>query len=169
DALLSPWKDMSPDHDLKSYLTAKINALYGHPRIGRYKAVWNETSAAAQAIFQRWLTGENIRFFLDVVTTVEKSHMWEPRRKFWLGLHEQDRIREAWVAFHPEAERVARRRPVGSSLSFGKQVAGGSRGDTSLLILEFNDFIVVEGSHNYKVHVFDKHNVKTPKLRQSYY
>ncbi|PJN93374.1 hypothetical protein CNY89_21270, partial [Amaricoccus sp. HAR-UPW-R2A-40] len=52
DALLSPWKDMSPDHDLKSYLTAKINALYGHPRIGRYKAVWNETSAAAQAIFQ---------------------------------------------------------------------------------------------------------------------
>ncbi|PJN93363.1 hypothetical protein CNY89_21370, partial [Amaricoccus sp. HAR-UPW-R2A-40] len=73
DALLSPWKDMSPDHDLKSYLTAKINALYGHPRIGRYKAVWNETSAAAQAIFQRWLTGENIRFFLDVVTTVEKA------------------------------------------------------------------------------------------------
>ncbi|PJN92859.1 hypothetical protein CNY89_25845, partial [Amaricoccus sp. HAR-UPW-R2A-40] len=113
--------------------------------------------------------GENIRFFLDVSDDSGESHMWEPRRKFWLGLHEQDRIREAWVAFHPEAERVARRRPVGSSLSFGKQVAGGSRGDTSLLILEFNDFIVVEGSHNYKVHVFDKHNVKTPKLRQSYY
>lgn len=51
------------------------------------------------AILMRWLTGENIRFFLDVVSAVETSHMWEPRRKFWLSLYNQERIDAAWVAF----------------------------------------------------------------------
>ena len=55
----------------------------------------------------RWLTGQNIRFFLDVVSHVETSHMWAPRRKFWLGLYEQRRIDAAWVAFSRKAAEFA--------------------------------------------------------------
>ena len=66
--------------------------------------------------------------------------MWEPRRKFWLSLHEQNRIDAAWVAFSrsgaSHARRQLRSRGSRSLLSFGNQTARGSRMDTSLLILK---------------------------------
>ncbi|MBV8112641.1 MAG: hypothetical protein JO012_23075, partial [Hyphomicrobiales bacterium] len=49
------------------------------------------------------------------------------------------------------------------------QVSGGSRSNTSLLILRIGGKIVVEGSHGYKVHVFDERNPAAPKLFQSHY
>ena len=121
----------------------------------------------------RWVTGESIRFFLDVVSAVETSHMWEPRREFWLGLYEDGLIDSAWVAFSPDGKRVAnqqRRRHHGEDgLAFGEQTAGGSRSNTSLLILRIGQCIVVEGSHNYKVHVFPSSNPRAPRMFQRRY
>ncbi|WP_414813027.1 EH signature domain-containing protein [Pantoea ananatis] len=50
-----------------------------------------------------------------------------------------------------------------ATLKFGRQVAG-SRKNTSLLILKIGHCIVVEGSHNYKVHIFRSDNKKAPEL-----
>jgi hypothetical protein len=119
-------------------------------------------------VILRWLTGENIRFFLDVVSEVEDSHMWVPRRKFWLGLHERGRIDAAWVAFSDSAAKEAKRRGAGGkgTLRFGVQTAGYGRANTSLLILKIGRKIVVEGSHSYKVHIFDESNQRAPTLYQ---
>jgi hypothetical protein len=173
DAVLTPWAQANPPEALQSRLTSQISALYGHPRLSSHAAVWNETGAGAKSVILRWLTGANIRFFLDVVTEVEESHMWEPRREFWLELFERNRIKDASVAFCPSGERVARRRSkagaAGSGLVYARQTAGGSRSDTSLLILDLGDHIVVEGSHSYKVHVFARDNPSAPKLHAAYY
>lgn len=172
EALLRPWVDNSPGEDLQSYLMQSIRDLYGHPRLGS-QAVWSEVGETAKAVMLRWLTGASIRVFLDVVSEVESSHMWEPRRKFWLELYERKWVKDAWAAFCPAGERVARRREARGATPagqwFGSQMVGGSRADTSLLILELDRCIVVEGSHSYKVHVFRKGQQTTPRLHQNRY
>ncbi|TPE47162.1 EH signature domain-containing protein [Amaricoccus solimangrovi] len=172
DALLRPWSDRMPDEDLRAYLMHTIRDFYGHPRLGP-QAVWGEVGEPARSVMLRWLTGVSIRAFLDVVSESEPSHMWEPRRRFWLELYERKWIKDAWAAFCPAGELVARRRAVREAVPsgqwFGSQVAGGSRSDTSLLILELDRCVIVEGSHSYKVHVFKKDNPKTPRLHQSRY
>lgn len=171
-ALLTPWQRDAPPADLQRHLVEGLVSLYGDPRIKR-GFPWGTLDASLLAVMMRWLTGENIRFFLDVVSAVEESHMWAPRREFWLGLHDKKMIDEAWVAFSPLGARKARELRARSDsrvdLAFGLQEAGGSRTNTSLLILRIGNCIVVEGSHSYKVHVFRGSNERAPKLFQARY
>jgi hypothetical protein len=169
-ALLAPWQSRAPSNDDERFLTERLISLYGDPRIRSENAAWAGVPTHLRAIIDRWLTGENIRFFLDVVSAVEESHMWAPRERFWLGLHNQKRIDAAWVAFSKEGVAYARRKGADNRfLRFGRQEAGGSRANTSLLILKIGSKIVVEGSHSYKVHVFRDDHPKAPKLYESWY
>jgi hypothetical protein len=171
-ALLSPWQGEAPPADLQSHLVEGLVSLYGDPRIKR-GFPWGTLDGSLLAVMMRWLTGENIRFFLDVVSAVEESHMWAPRREFWLGLHDKRMIDEAWVAFSPLGARKARELRARSDsrvgLAYGLQEAGGNRSNTSLLILRIGNCIVVEGSHSYKVHIFRGSNERAPKLFQARY
>lgn len=119
------------------------------------------------------ISKETSRFFLDIVSEVEDSHMWEPRRKFWLGLHEQGRIDAAWVAFDFAGARLAHKRVSGRSdgatLRYGRQTAGSSRSTTSLLILKSGPKLIVGGSHSYKIHIFDEDAPGALKLYQPQY
>jgi len=171
-AMLSPWVNRKPPLNLDRYLVSSLVDMYDDPRVQR-GGVWAGVEAEKMAVIMRWLTGENIKFFLDVVSQVEDSHMWEPRREFWLGLHQDGRIDAAWVAFSPAGARVARASAQHGddrqSLAFGLQVAGGSRSTTSLLILKIGSKIVVEGSHSYKVHIFDDGYAGVPELYRPKY
>ena len=171
-AVLEPWLERDPPKAELTFITETLLGLYGDPRVDS-GGPWAGVFATHLAVLMRWLTGENIRFFLDVVSAVEESHMWEPRRKFWLSLHDQKRIDAAWVAFSRSGADHARRqlssRGSRSLLSFGNQTAGGSRIDTSLLILKIGNKVVVEGSHNYKVHIFKESNRNAPQLYRREY
>jgi len=168
-ALLLPWRGEEPPEDLRSELTTTLVSCYGDPRVRKGTGAWAAVPGELMAIFLRWLAGENIKFFLDVVSAVEDSHMWAPRKKFWLGLYNQKRIDDAWVAFSKAAARYARNSVGNRIIKFGHQTAGGSREDTCLLILKIGRKIVVEGSHSYKVHIFDEKNPRAPKLHQLSY
>jgi len=172
-ACLGHWTKTAPSEDDQRYLLENLIGLYGDPRVQRGGA-WTGVPEELMSVILRWLTRENIRFFLDIVSAVEESHMWEPRRKFWLGLHQQGRIDAAWVAFSDRARLEAFRRSKASSnrgtLGFGRQTASGSgRANTSLLVLKIGRKIVVEGSHNYKVHVFDISHPRSPTLYNAEY
>lgn len=166
NALLSHWLQTQPDEELSRMLTETLVAFYEDPRLSR-GGVWGSVDERCRNLIISWLTRENILFFLDVVSEVEDSHMWEPRRKFWLNLYHQGKISSAWVAFSAEADSRARsiKRAMRESapVSFGRQIAGG-RKNTSLLILKIGNCLVVEGSHNYKVHIFKNDNKKAPEL-----
>ncbi|UXN05422.1 EH signature domain-containing protein [Bartonella sp. HY761] len=170
EALLTPWLDKSPSDEIKDYLTQSLTGIYGDPRIHTGNN-WKLVSENHKKLLLRWLTGANIRLFLDVVTKVEASHMWEPRRKFWLGLDQKQRIDEAWVAFSDDAAKYARRlAQLGQKgLQFGHQTAGSHRRDTSLLIMRIGKKIIIEGSHSYKIYIFDESEQRAPKLYQSRY
>jgi hypothetical protein len=160
EALIRAWGERVPPEGLVDRMTGRLSDLYGDPRLSP-GGPWGAMERGLLETYRRWLTGANLRLFLDVITEAERrytraeeSHMWAPRRKFWLDLYEQGRIREAWPAFSPEATLVARdmlgRRNL--RLEYGRQT--GRSNNTSILIMRIGDKVVVEGSHNYKVHIF---------------
>lgn len=166
-ALLEPWQKAAPSDGLRAHLVDHLVDLYGDPRIVR-GAPWSGVNQGLKEIVFRWLTREDIIYFMDVVSAAEDSHMWPERRKFWLGLHKKNQIDAAWVAFSYEAQSVARQQysklGARASRQYGIQEARGTRSKTSLLILKIGNCIVVEGSHNYKVHIFRASNKAAPKL-----
>ncbi len=172
NALLSHWLYKQPDEELSRFLTETLVAFYGDPRLSR-GGVWGSVDEQCRNLIINWLTRENILFFLDVVSKVEDSHMWEPRRKFWLGLYNQGKITAAWVAFSSIASQKAKEikgtMRDSSTLNFGIQTALGHRDKTSLLILQIGKCIVIEGSHSYKVHIFRIDNKHSPELYQLNY
>ncbi|MBR1216413.1 hypothetical protein JQ557_00300 [Bradyrhizobium sp. U87765 SZCCT0131] len=169
EALLTPWRDRDPPEALQHDLTTKLVGYYDDPRVKRHASGWAGVSEELLSILLRWLTGANIKFFLEIVSAVEDSHMWAPREKFWLGLYNQKRIDAAWVAFSDDGARLANERSANKPIPFGRQIVGGRRSNTSLLILKVGRKILVEGSHSYRIHVFDERNPHAPKLYQPSY
>ncbi len=108
EAVLGHWMTGDPPETDLSFITQSLVGFYGDPRVQQGGA-WAGVAPDRLAVIMRWLTGENIRFFMDVVSAVETSHMWEPRRRFWLKLHAQRRIDAAWVAFSPSGTEYADR------------------------------------------------------------
>ncbi|WP_372096918.1 EH signature domain-containing protein [Tistrella mobilis] len=171
DALLTPWVDGQPGNEHRQLLVDSLISAFGDPRIRRSE-VWTRISEASRSVIIRWLTGENIRFFMDVVSEVEQHAHWPSRRAFWLELYERGEIRAAWVAFSPRAARLAKRKLNlinESETPFGRQIATGKNGERSLLILETDHHIIVEGSHNYRIHLFRKTTASAPRLFERTY
>lgn len=172
NAVLSPWKDTEASAEDIEYITENLTGHYGDPRV-RDSGVWAGVAPELTAVVVRWLTGQNIRFFLKVVSHVESSHMWEPRRRFWLALHDNGDIDAAWVALSRSGAEVAGqwldRRSDRNNVRFGHQTARGSRSNTSLLIMKIGQKIVIEGSHNYRVHIFKEGSRGTPRLWEETY
>ena len=170
-ALLRPWISRSIEPDRQSRLSEWIVANYGDPRTQR-GGVWPGFNKELKDVLLRWLTREDMNFFCEVVSATQNSHMWPPRRNFWLRLHEQGRIDQAWVAFGSAARDFARKNLIkdgATNLSnrFGRQLDRG--GGTSLLIMQIGRKIVVDGCHNYRTHIFDIDDKNSPKLYQSEY
>ena len=175
-ALLKPWTRKDPDTKLQSFLTRTLVDMYGDPRrMSGYP--WHAVGNAERAVFLRWLTGENLRLLFDAITDTmsddAEKRMWAARRKFYLKLHAEKRIKNAWVAFAPAGARRARQileaSGSGSGMEFGQQIARGARSNTSLLIAHVSNKIVVDGSHSYKVHVFKDDDPRAPELFQRTY
>ena len=143
--------------------------MYGHPKVNR-NAVWNLVNSELEQIVLRWLMGADIRFLFRVLDEVERGHMWRDREDFWWLLYETGRIDEVWIAFNDEGYRAAIQKlpPEArqSARRFGHQC--GER-DKSLLIMRIGSKIVVEGTFNFKVHIFNADNRLAPKLYQPKY
>lgn len=171
-ALLAPWKDQTPPDDLRHEISEAIIGAYKDPRLHR-GGIWAGFDPELKAVLLRWLTKQDMKFFCDMVTETQNSHMWPPRRDFWLGLYDDGMIEEAWVAFGSEAQRYARQHLLRSGEAnigrrFARQHDRG--GGTSLLIMRIGNKIVVDGCHSYKTHIFQSNDRNAPKLYQrSYY
>lgn len=165
--LLDPWLRVEPGEEFSTKLAETIVGLYGDPRLSP-GGMWIDLDRVYQDLILKWLTRQDIEFFLDVVSQVEDKHMWAERREFWRGLYDEGRVSNAWVAFSPAAYELAKKithqKGKTGTLGFGEQTARGSRLQTSLLLLQIGRCIVVEGSQNYMVHIFRKGDKNAPKL-----
>lgn len=156
--LLRPWTARMPAKPLRTLL---LNELIGHRGDPRHQNphFWMQVGEDGKRILLRWLAGQRMEAFLDVVSRSEEKldsgNQWPARRRFWMGLYEEGWIDEAWPSYGTEAQAIADEiaRTTGdlAYAAYGRQL---SRKSTSLLIMRVGQRLVVEGSHNFRVHVF---------------
>lgn len=172
EALLHPWHNSEPSEKFSRLLAEELVNRYGDPRLSLI-GPWALVSRESLDTLFRWLTRDDILFFLDVVSRSQESHMWEPRREFWRSLYDEGMISAAWVAFGRDAFELAKdyrnRGDISGAQAFGRQTARGNRTDTSLLLMRIGRCLVVEGSHNYKVHLFYADDENAPRLFEPSY
>lgn len=173
EALLSPWLNIECPSNIRDHLTESLLLLFGDPRLGN-STRWAQVGSDYIDLMLRWLTRADMQFFIGVVDATQPSHMWKPRREFWMRLYNRRRIDAAWVAYSDDAADYAARnlmddRSLDTTRRFGRQIAGGTRKSTSILIMKIGQKIVVDGCHNYKTHIFDQTEINAPKLYQRYY
>lgn len=171
EALLSVWRHETPPDDVRHALSEAIINAYKDPRLHR-GGIWGNFDPDLRNVLLRWLTKQDMKFFCDMVTATQDSHMWPLRRDFWLNLYEDKLIDEAWVAFGATARQFAQKQlmKTGSNNStgrFGRQF--DRAGSTSLLIMRIGNKIVVDGCHSYRTHIFRSDDPKAPKLYQTHY
>lgn len=173
EKLLSPWHQRVPTEGIQAWLLNWVLEHIGDPRKPGESGHWLMASETSKRTVLTWLAGQSIEAFMSVISAVEieRPDMWSERRNFWMSLYKEGVITEAWVALHPAAQREAKRRfeetKEPSFEAFAQQLGG--RKDTSLLIMRAGDHILVEGSKNYRIHVFDRDFPGRPELyRDSY-
>lgn len=168
EALIHPWLRSTPDDSIRSHLVETLIDMYGDPRIHQ-GGIWTGVADKYMKVIERWLTKEEMQFFIGVVNEAQTSdtiHMWEARRDFWLELYEDEIIDAAWVAFSEKATIIARNVVNTGEVDLAYDRFGWQRArtNTSLLIMKIGDKIVVDGCHSYKTHVFDHRDPMAPEL-----
>ena len=171
EMILTPWLEREPNEHIREMITESLCDLYGDPRTTQTH--WLEVRQKYQDLFMRWLTREDLAFFISVVDSAHPHPMWDKRKEFWLDLYEKKLIEAAWVAFSPNAAKEARkslqRSEENISLRQFAMQTGRPNQDTSILIMKIGNKIMVEGTHNYKTHVFRADDPLAPKLYKSSY
>jgi len=170
ERLLQPWHSKMPSTEMRTKLVERLLAAYKDPRMEN-ESFWSRISDSAKKVMLRWLAGVRMESFMEVVTLAEARgahrEQWAGRRNFWMGMYEQGRIDEAWVAYTNKArihaDELFKKTHDASYKSYGLQ-GSGTRNDTCLLIMRIGEKIVVEGSHNFRVHVFSKSHSRAPDL-----
>lgn len=167
EAVLGHWVRKTASDQTRQAVTEHLINQYNDPRTNR--SLWVGVSEDYMNVIFSWLTREDLRFFTSVVDATQRDPQWQPRKKFWLKLFDEGLIEQAWVAFCPSAERYARTHLIRSGYAdnvrrFAKQSKGGTRSDTSILIMKIGNKIVIDGCHNYRTHIFNIDDPVAPKL-----
>lgn len=167
EAVLGHWVRKSASDQTRQAVTEHLINQYNDPRTNR--SLWMGVGEDYMNVIFSWLTREDLRFFTSVVDATQRDPQWQPRKKFWLKLYDEGLIEHAWVAFCPSAERYARTHLIRSGYAdnvrrFAKQSKGGTRSDTSILIMKIGSKIVVDGCHNYRTHIFNIDDPVAPKM-----
>ena len=164
DALLLPWATDDPGSDIKTLLETCLVRAYEDPR-GKTAGAWSACSDGSRDVMLRWLAGDTIPKFFDIVTQADGSHMWADRNGFWRDLHEEGRVTQAWFALSKKGMDIARSledKRDGIALA-GAQNASSKPLDRKkcLLMMCIDGRWIVEGSHNFPTWVFPRGDLTT--------
>lgn len=171
--LLRPWSNEMPPKPLRTLLLNELIRHRGDPRHDN-PHFWMQVGGDGKRTVLRWLGGQRMEAFLDVVSRSEEKlaagGQWPARRRFWMGLYEEGRIDEAWPSYGTGAQAIAEdlARTTGDLgyADYGRQL---SRKTTSLLVMRVGRHLLVEGSHNFRVHVFQNDSPGSPGLYANHY
>lgn len=171
EKLLQPWLSDNAPENLRLLILDFVVATYGDPRNQRAD-FWSLVSDRHRKVLMRWLAGQSMDALLAIITKSTANDMWPPRHRFWKGLYDRGLVSEAWVALSPaasdDAEDMFKRTNDAIYTMSSRQVAR-SRKDTSLLIMRIGQYTVLEGSHDYRLHVFHSDDPAAPRFYENEY
>ncbi len=168
DALVLPFTDESSS-ELRDEVERFLVKNFGDPRVNQ--AQWVGVSSQALEIMNRWMTSKSLKMFFDIISKFEGSHMWEPRRKFWTDIDQRKWISDAWVVLNDSgagyALDLAEKHEDDTFLSHGK--LNFREREKCFFIMKVGGLTIVEGTHNFRVRIFDRGSHHAPHLRQKFY
>ncbi len=162
DALVLPFAKGGPAA-LRDQLERFLVDTYNDPRVSL--PAWSGVSDKALAIVKRWLTSKSLKVFFDIIDRFEGSHMWEPRRKFWMEADKDDLIDDAWVVLNWDGQRIAQNLAKQySDPTFKTHGKISDSGEKCYFIMRIGRLTVVEGTHSFKVRFFKDQSSRGPNL-----
>jgi hypothetical protein len=164
DALVLPHAhEMPPKHERDETVNFLVKLL-GDPRLKKGEWMNMEQSAG---IIRRWIAGQTLAQFLDVVSEVAFEAQWKYRRAFWEAVFDRELIEDAWVIFDQEGARKARQM-FDTAAEFGRWASSGNlkqiQSGQACLLLRIGRGIVAEWSHNGKCNIWHDVNDQTAPL-----
>ena len=148
-------------HPSAGWLDALLR-IGGDPRTeatNLWRLWWARVSPQARDRVIRWMQGVNLRAFLDGVDAYAREQgdermqrMLERRRRLLLGLYDQGRTKDVRLILGTDIRKwIARNSAVSIDAA---QLRGSISGDTAMVYVDAGDFALVEGSHNFKLHLY---------------
>ncbi|MEW1959577.1 EH signature domain-containing protein [Kineococcus sp. NPDC059986] len=108
----------------------------------------------------RWMNGINLAAFLNGVEAYAKAsgnqameRMLERRKRLLNGLYEQDRIVDVRLMLGSSISSWIRR-SASVDLRDAARLEGSGMDSTAVIYVDCGDFCLVEGSHNFSLHVY---------------
>ncbi len=170
-ALLRPYLQADPDEDSKGAILDLLVRLYKDPRLN--PTGWASVDQDLISVLLRWLTAESFEMLMEVLTSSNQSQQWKTREAFWKKFFKRDLVREAWVAFGPDAAREAqalvRRGVLRSRGAFGVLEKSQIQGHHSVLFMRIGDLTISEWTHDGKVRFYRSRNADKPRFYQLRY
>lgn len=168
-AVLGPFVEKEgPNERLQRAILDGVLEHIGDPRL--HPQHWQQMEQERDLV-RRWLTGQSLRQFLDIVDEIAQPGHWRYRRAFWEAFYEAGLLEEAWVAFGPDG-RAEARRVFGKMAGFAelrqrrKPVEGGH----AVLLMRIGDLVVCDWSHNGRCIIWPAGGAGAPMLyRRIYY
>lgn len=172
EKVLSPWITADCPEPLREFILVRLVTKYGDPR-SENRAFWHIIDQTYRRILLKWLARTSMEAIFEIVSRAEKGtehgHQWAQRKRFWMSLYDQGHIEEAWVALDAKAAAIAADlfRQTGNKAYLNS--ARQKRRDTCLLFMRVGEKTVVEGSNNFRVHLFPNNALPTPSLYEREY
>ena len=169
-ALLRPYIQADPNEDIRSSILDVLIRLYRDPRLRPME--WANVDQDLVGVLCRWLTSESFEMLMEVLNSSNQSLQWRSREAFWRKFIKHDFVREAWIAFGPDAYRQAQKLIKSGQLrsrgAFGILDNSQIQGHHSVLIMRIGDLTISEWTHDGKVRFYRSRNSARPdfyKLR----
>ena len=164
DSLVLPYEqEQLPKDCQKKYLEFLVGKL-GDPRTKTTN--WIAVSDEAKALVRKWLTGQTLGQFLDVVDHFALASQWQYRRAFWDAVYDKDLIADAWVIFDVASATYAKSVMKGSD--FGRWE--GNARTAACLLLSIGNGVIAEWSHNGACNIWrDRSEQGVPAFHRTKY
>ena len=165
EAMLGPFINNPPRDGLKDYLLKFLLTNFGDPRTRT--DFWPAIEEKFRKVLFRWLAGETIKDFFDIMSYTEDSEMWPSRKEFWTELYDEGWIEDAWPILNKVgAQRANNIAKDTDKLTFKQHGKISNAGDDpkSYFVLKVKNCTVVEGTHSFAMRIFDRNNEFAPQL-----
>lgn len=174
EAMLSPFKEASPQPEIQTALLSFIVSKYGDPRIN----VWphlsgrgaDERRAVCVSTLSRWLSIEYLDLFIRIIEKTAKDKQFRPRKEFWLKYFESNFISNLTLLLAADADQIARKmRNQNEKTEYMKwSKLRNSLPNQSVLLMQLGDFVIAEWSHDGAMR-FWKTGDGAPKFNRAEY
>jgi hypothetical protein len=151
EALLSPWINgvNNVGEEARKSVQDWLLARFHDPRLPVHaRGEWRGVSEGSIKVMLRWLVGESLNQFFEIIDQIALEGHWKYRKAFWKAYYDRGYLDEAWVALGQEAKDYALR-IFGNRLSAGELQNVTDRRH-SVLIVRIDDLILADWSHNGK-------------------